>query len=67
MLPYPVINISEKPQQSYPGRITDDLDMFGVNMWFTSPDTELRTIEELAEGEGNMGKVAINTSYTDEY
>lgn len=36
-------------------------------MWFTSPDTELRTIEELAEGEGNIVNMAINTSYTDEY
>lgn len=67
MLPCPVVNISEKPQQSNPGRIIDNLDMFGVNMWFTSPDTELRTIEELAEGEGNIVNMAINTSYTDEY
>lgn len=37
--------------------------MYGVNMWFTSPDTELRTIEELAEGEGNIGEVILKGGY----
>lgn len=58
-----MINISEKPQQSNPGRIIDDLDMLGVNMWFTSPDTELRTIEELAGSEWNIGKVILKGGY----
>lgn len=63
VLPCPAINTSEKPQQSNPGRIIDDLDTFGVNMWFPSPDIEPRTLEVLADGEGNIEKVILKDGY----
>lgn len=51
-LPWPVIKVNGKLQQSNPSRMTKDTDPSGVKVWVTPPGKEPRSAGVLAEGGG---------------